>query len=108
MPDVSIIIPVHNRIELLRQTLRALLHAALERSDALVASELRKSLDPGSVGAISSALDELHAAKNRWTEVDEANWPARSIFRATMRLTLTCRARYTTPMPPRVISSSSS
>lgn len=52
----------HPRVfELLRLTLRALLHAVLERSEGLVASELSRELEPGSVGAISSALDELNA-----------------------------------------------
>ena len=34
--------------------------------------------------------------------------PARIIFTATMRFRLICRALYTTPIPPRAISSSSS
>ncbi len=56
------LVTYHPRVfELLRQTLRALRQAALERSEALVASELQAGLDPGSVGAISSALDELNA-----------------------------------------------
>lgn len=52
----------HPRVfDLLGLTLRALLHAALERSEALVTSELSRALDAGSVGAVSSALDELNA-----------------------------------------------
>jgi len=47
--------------ELLRLTLRALVNAAVERTEAQVTSELAGVLDPGSVGAISSALDELNA-----------------------------------------------
>ncbi len=51
----------HPRVfELLGLTLRALLHATFERSETLVSSELSRSLDAGSVGAISSALDELN------------------------------------------------
>jgi hypothetical protein len=52
----------HPRVfELLGLTLNALLHATFERSEARVTSELSRSLDAGSVGAVSSALDELNA-----------------------------------------------
>ncbi|MDF3070899.1 MAG: hypothetical protein K0R38_6500, partial [Polyangiaceae bacterium] len=52
----------HPRVfELLGLTLRALLLAALDRSEAQVTSELSRHLDAGSVGAISSALDDLNA-----------------------------------------------
>jgi hypothetical protein len=47
--------------ELLRQALRALLRGALSRSEAHVAEELGRELDAGSVGAVSSALDDLNA-----------------------------------------------
>jgi hypothetical protein len=46
---------------LLRASLAALLHAVVERSEPSVAEHLGRSLDPGSVGAVSSALDELSA-----------------------------------------------
>jgi hypothetical protein len=45
----------------LRLALKALLRAALEQSEPLVASELGAATDPAAVGAISSALDELCA-----------------------------------------------
>lgn len=52
----------HPRVfELLALTLRALVQATFERSEALVASALQTALDPGSAGAVSSALDDLNA-----------------------------------------------
>ena len=48
------------------------------------------------------------SVRKRWTNSGVANAPARIIFTATMRSRLTCRALYTTPMPPRAISSSNS
>jgi hypothetical protein len=52
----------HPRVfELLQLTLKALVRGALERSTELVMTELASGLDPGSVGAVSSALDELNA-----------------------------------------------
>lgn len=52
----------HPRVfDLLRLALRALLRGALSRSEAQVAEELGRELDAGSVGAVSSALDELNA-----------------------------------------------
>jgi hypothetical protein len=47
--------------ELLRLTLNALLRGAVDKDADLVIAQLAKELDPGSVGAISSALDELSA-----------------------------------------------
>ncbi len=52
----------HPRVfELLRLTLRALLRGALEQRVDAVTFELAGSLDPGSAGAVSSALDDLNA-----------------------------------------------
>lgn len=52
----------HPRVfELLRETLRALRQAVAERSADALPVFLANSLDPGSVGAVSSALDELQA-----------------------------------------------
>lgn len=52
----------HPRVfELLRLTLKALLQGASEQDADVVNAELSSALDPGSVGAISSALDELNA-----------------------------------------------
>jgi hypothetical protein len=47
--------------ELLGLTLRALRRAVLGRSEELVVAELGKELDVGTVGAISTALEELQA-----------------------------------------------
>jgi hypothetical protein len=52
----------HPRVfELLRSALRALVRGAVSRSEAQVAEELARELDAGSVGAVSSALDDLNA-----------------------------------------------
>ncbi|RYZ08619.1 MAG: hypothetical protein EOO73_07130 [Myxococcales bacterium] len=52
----------HPRVfELLRVTLTALLRAALSRSETRVTEELSRALEAGSVGAVSSALDDLNA-----------------------------------------------
>jgi hypothetical protein len=50
----------HPRVfELLSLTLKALRHAVVTRNDAALLAELRAVLDAGTLGAISSALDEL-------------------------------------------------
>ncbi len=46
---------------LLRLTLAALVGAVVERNESGVTSALARELDPGDVGAVSSALDELNA-----------------------------------------------
>lgn len=52
----------HPRVfELLRLTLAALLLGVVELSESSVTDALARELDPGSVGAVSSALDELNA-----------------------------------------------
>jgi hypothetical protein len=52
----------HPRVfDLLRLTLRALLRGAVDQNLDVVTASLADALDPGSVGAISSALDELNA-----------------------------------------------
>lgn len=50
----------HPRVfELLALTLKALRHAVVTRNDAALLTELRGALDAGTLGAVSSALDEL-------------------------------------------------
>ena len=52
----------HPRVfELLRVTLSALRHAVAVRDSEALAIQLKQRLDPGTVGAVSSALEELQA-----------------------------------------------
>lgn len=74
----------HPRVfELLRLTLLALRHAVTVRSEAAVTQELAHSLDAGSVGAISSALDELRvleALRDMFDASSDANVRVRRLL----------------------------
>ena len=66
----------------------------------LVLADLEDRHDAGVIeirGGLGLGVEAL-------TSVSLASWPARIIFKATVRLRLICLARNTTPMPPRAIS----